>query len=402
MRRNTKRPSLLDDEGPIDGIEATVPQVEEAQAVDPAASSKKEIMAEQFDRLSLITTGGGFPTLVETGKNAVEAVKKESQSSNPSQEGRPAWLAQAEQNIALGVVKSQLGNIAQDKDNEIKALRAQLESAGAVVELDPDHIEPSFVRDRMEIGEEAIRELVRQIETQGQIVPILVRPLPNADGRYQVAYGHRRLQVLKLLGRKVKAVVKNLSDTELIIAQGQENNARLDLSFIEKARFARVLKVRGLKNDEISAALGINNRMQLSWYTKVTQYIPDDIIDAIGPAPEIGRTRWLPLAEFIQGNPGALTKAKEIIQEAAFTSKDTNARFVYLANQVTKTKKEGLPERSLVSWKAQDGKVEANVSMTDKRCTLQIDRSKDAGFAEFLVSKLDALYIEYAGRPQAQ
>jgi ParB family transcriptional regulator, chromosome partitioning protein len=400
MRRNAKRPSLLDDEGPIDGIEATVPQAEEQQAADPAASLKKERVAEQLDRLSLITSGSGLPTLVETGRNPVETVKKENQSTNLSQDGRPAWLAQAEQNIALGAVKSQLGNIAQDKDNEIKALRAQLESAGTVVELDADHIEPSFVRDRMEIGEEAIRELARQIEAQGQIVPILVRPMPDADGHYQVAYGHRRLQALKLLGRKVKAVVKNLSDTELIIAQGQENNARLDLSFIEKARFARVLKARGLKNDEISAALGINNRMQLSWYTKVTQYIPEAIIDAIGPAPEIGRTRWLPLAEFIQGNPGALTKGREIIQEAAFVSKDTNARFVYLANKVTK--KEGKPERSPASWKAQDGKVEANVSMTDKRCTLQIDRSKNAGFAEFLVSKLDALYVEYTGRPQAQ
>jgi hypothetical protein len=40
--------------------------------------------------------------------------------------------------------------------------------------------------------------------------------------------------------------------------------------------------------------------------------------------------------------------------------------------------------------------------MTDKRCTLQIDRSRDAGLAEFLVSKLDALYVEYARRPQAQ
>ena len=47
-------------------------------------------------------------------------------------------------------------------------------------------------------------------------------------------------------GRPVKAVVKKLGDEELVIAQGQENNERQDLSYIEKARFAHRLGKRGL------------------------------------------------------------------------------------------------------------------------------------------------------------
>ena len=52
------------------------------------------------------------------------------------------------------------------------------------------------------------------------------------EGFYQVAYGHRRVRATAILGIKVRAIVRDLTDAELVIAQGQENNARQDLSFI--------------------------------------------------------------------------------------------------------------------------------------------------------------------------
>ena len=113
----------------------------------------------------------------------------------------------------------------------------------SVVELEAADIDASFIADRMS-SPEAHAELVGSIRESGQQVPILVRPHPQSKGRYQVAYGHRRLRAAAELGRPVRAVVRELTDEELAVAQGQENNERRDLSYIEKARFARNLEER--------------------------------------------------------------------------------------------------------------------------------------------------------------
>ncbi len=114
-------------------------------------------------------------------------------------------------------------------------IEKRLAEGQTIVELDTDTIDPSFVQDRMP-GD--IDGLVKAIREQGQQIPILVRPHPEASGRYQVAFGHRRLRAVSELNRPVKAVVRELTDEQLVIAQGQENNERQDLTFIEKARFA--------------------------------------------------------------------------------------------------------------------------------------------------------------------
>ncbi len=74
-----------------------------------------------------------------------------------------------------------------------------------VIELDPDVIDASFVRDRIEDDPQAFEALVEAIREQGQNSPILVRPHPKDDGRYMVVFGHRRLRAVKALGRKVRA-----------------------------------------------------------------------------------------------------------------------------------------------------------------------------------------------------
>ncbi|MGO7522769.1 ParB/RepB/Spo0J family partition protein, partial [Rhizobium brockwellii] len=74
---------------------------------------------------------------------------------------------------------------------------------------------------------------------------ILVRRHPNNEERYQNAYGHRRLQAVKLLGLKVQAIVSKLDDTDVVIAQGIENSARRNLSYIVRAVFALNLELMG-------------------------------------------------------------------------------------------------------------------------------------------------------------
>src|SRR5580700_4793454 len=108
----------------------------------------------------------------------------------------------------------------------IEQLRAQ-----SVVDIEPDVIEASFIADRLDNSDEHHRALVESMREHGQQVPVLVRPHPTQEGRYQIAYGRRRLLAARELGRKIRAVVKPLSDEQLVVAQGQENSARKDLSF---------------------------------------------------------------------------------------------------------------------------------------------------------------------------
>ena len=60
----------------------------------------------------------------------------------------------------------------------------------------------------------------------------------------------RQLRAAVELGQPVRAVVKPLSDEQLVITQGQENNKRKDLSFIERAIFAAQLEGRSWPRDD--------------------------------------------------------------------------------------------------------------------------------------------------------
>ena len=137
----------------------------------------------------------------------------------------------------------------------VKKLEQQLSAGQSVVELNPEDIDASFVPDRMAPSEDDHRKLVEAIRSEGQLVPILVRPHPEKLGRYQIAYGHRRHRAITELGIMVRAVVRELTDEQLVVAQGQENSALLDLSFIEKAYFAAAIEDRGFDRTVIIAGL---------------------------------------------------------------------------------------------------------------------------------------------------
>lgn len=122
-----------------------------------------------------------------------------------------------------GATKSMLSSIGELSAQA--ALADRLLEGASLVELDTNLVDTSFVSDRMSGSDEAYTELLEAIRERGQDTPILVRPHPE----------HRRLRVAKELGKPVKAVIKKLDDAVDVIAQGQENSARDNLSFIEKA-----------------------------------------------------------------------------------------------------------------------------------------------------------------------
>jgi ParB family chromosome partitioning protein len=189
-------------------------------------------------------------------------------------------------------------------EEENKRLHDQIRSAESVVELDPQKVVPSFVSDRLTIDDDpGFDAFVHGIQQAGQKLPILVRPLAGKPGHYQVAYGHRRLRACQVLKRPVRAVIRDLTDDELVISQGIENSERLNLSFIEQALFALTLKNRGFSRETIADALGRREGQSIQYISILTNTaaaLPDDLVRSIGAAPSVGRPKWEKLSALIK------------------------------------------------------------------------------------------------------
>ena len=196
---------------------------------------------------------------------------------------------------AVGAMSRSLEQLSAERD-AAKILSERLANGEDVVEIDAKHIDESIIPDRMNGSDANFASFKESIRTSGQLVPALLRPHPSQSGRYQTAYGHRRVRAMRELGRPVRAVIRNLSDDELVVAQGKENGEREDLSFIERARYGTLLEDRNFKRDTIMAALSVD-KTELSRLISVYRAIPTELIDAIGPAPKVGRRRWMELVD---------------------------------------------------------------------------------------------------------
>ena len=179
-----------------------------------------------------------------------------------------------------------------------QALRAeQMEKAffsgERVVEVDPEAIDPSPIRDRMPSSASDNESLRDSVASAGQQMPVLLRPAAN--GRYVTVFGHRRIAAARSLGRPVRAVVREMSEADALVAQGVENAERRDLTFIERAQFARRLADAGLTQERIATAISAA-RSNVSLMVALTRGIPADLIAAIGRGPRLGQPRWVELS----------------------------------------------------------------------------------------------------------
>ncbi|MGO4574144.1 plasmid partitioning protein RepB [Microvirga sp. 2TAF3] len=280
---------------------------------------------------------------------------------------------------------------------EVENLRSQLASGDRVLELDPKAVDHSPFRDRLtDTGSDPVFEALKaSIADGGQQVPILVRLHPKDEGRYQAAYGHRRLRAARELGQKVKALVRPLTDAELVVAQGKENLDRADLSFIERAQFAATLEERGFDRATIMSAVE-PNKGNLSVLLSVAKAIPADVIAAIGPAPKIGRPRWLELTEALRGK-GALDRVLEATASDRFQAADSHARFNRVLTAATGPQEKANSDTRIITA---SGRKVAKVSQTGRDLKISVDKGLDAGFATFLADRfaeqLPSLAQEYA------
>nr|CCD32231.1 Plasmid partitioning protein, RepB [Methylocystis sp. SC2] len=276
---------------------------------------------------------------------------------------------------------------------ESRTLQEALATGAAVVELDPECVDVSFIRDRLSGPDDPEFQVLKEsLRSHGQEVPILVRPHPTRSGSFQAAYGHRRLKAAQDIGIKIKAVVRNLDDRQLILAQGIENSARRDLSFIERALFAKALEDSGHDRSVIMAALS-TDKTELSKLITVARALPETLVRAIGPAPKAGRRRWLQFAELVRTRK-ALVRVEAVLSDTNLPA-DSDARFLKaFAAAIEKASKTARDE----VWKRPDGAPLARISRDPKATILRFDEKAEPDFGAYVVERLGDLYEEFRTR----
>ncbi len=251
----------------------------------------------------------------------------------------------------------------------------------SVIEVDATMIDPAGLKDRLDADDPDLAALTESIRSYGQQVPVLLRPNPNDPERYQIVYGRRRVAALQALGQPIKALIRDLDDQALVLAQGQENSARKDLTFIEKANFARQMRDAGYDRKIMCDALAMDKTL-ISRLLSVADRIPVRLIEAIGSAPNIGRDRWLALADKV--------KDRDLVEQATGDSSDARFEAVMTALRPPKAR-----VKTPKQVKGADGHVVAEVMRKAGKTTLTLPAKTSDGFDDWLVDNLSEIHRDW-------
>ena len=270
---------------------------------------------------------------------------------------------------------------------------AELKSR-ALIEVSADLIDPGGIEDRLEEDRADMEKLKASLKAYGQQVPVLLRNDPDHDGRFQIVYGRRRIAALRALGMPVKAMVRDLSDQDLVVAQGQENSARRDLTFIEKANFARQMRDAGYERKVICDALHIDKTV-ISRMLTVADTIPLTVIRAIGPAPSAGRDRWLLMADYFANKKDGIPMAGALHHTADLSSDQRfEAALASISGENQKPKpKAAKPEPRVVTGAADTPLARAKTS--GRKTTLTFDAKETDGFEDWLLDNLSEIHRDW-------
>ena len=124
-----------------------------------------------------------------------------------------------------------------------------------IVEITLDEIKKNLYQPRTYFNEEKLNELKESIEKNGLLQPIIVK---KAVKGYYIIAGERRYRAFELLGRKeIPAIIKEMTDEEMMVFAVLENLQREDLSALEESEsYKNLMDKMSLTQEELAKKLG--------------------------------------------------------------------------------------------------------------------------------------------------
>lgn len=266
-----------------------------------------------------------------------------------------------------------------------------LKDGDRIIDIDVNDIASSPIQDRFDGSYEAtaIAEIVESMRERGQIVPGLVRPLDDGTHHYQIVYGRRRWNAAKQLGLPFRAVVKELTDEQAIVYQGEENTNREDLTFLEKCLFAQEQEAAGFRRDIICASLS-TTKSHLSEMLRITTTVPKSVLLLVGRAPDTGRRRWLEFCELWNARADAHTLIEE-----ALASGPADRFLAALAALKQPDVKQAKPEANVRREIHANGELLATVAQSKAGSRLSFQKNVPQGFVDYLAERMPELHAQY-------
>jgi ParB family chromosome partitioning protein len=146
------------------------------------------------------------------------------------------------------------------------------------VEIDVEDIYPNPFQPRKKFSTERIKELADSLKESGMIQPVVVY---KDEGKYYLMVGERRWRAAQYLKwKKVPAIIKNLTQDEIIIGALVENIQREDLNAIEVAEGIELLiREMNLTQEKAGERLGMN-RSTLTNFLRLLK-LPEAIKESV-------------------------------------------------------------------------------------------------------------------------
>lgn len=295
----------------------------------------------------------------------------------------------------IGATQRTLSDIREERDR----LQAIVDAgASGIAEIDASLVDPSPFPDRLPDDDAAAFDAFKKsLSEEGQRVPVQLRPHPEQAGRYQVIYGHRRVRAARELGIPVKALIRQLSDSDLVVSQGIENASRQDLSWIERAVFARQMETAGIRARDIRGALSLDDP-ELAKMRSVWRSVPADMIMAIGRAPKIGRPRWLELAEALEGDEEKVARAWATLSADKVREQPSDLRFQLILAALSDPQK--VNEKTKLDLLTAGGRRVGKATFGAREIRLVVEATSADAFAVFFKEELPALMQRFEASRQ--
>lgn len=270
-----------------------------------------------------------------------------------------------------------------------------LKEGDQIIEIEPSEIMESAIPDRFASAydEPGIAELIESIREHGQSTPGLVRSVQGGLKPFQIVFGRRRLAAAKILGVKFKAIARELTDEEAIVLQGEENSNRHDLSFIERCLFAQSQELAGYRRDVICKSLN-TGKSHLSEMIRIATALPRDIVLQIGPAPDIGRRRWLDFEGRWSSHKEPVRVAETVLRNEVVRNSPSESRFAAILDALSNSETSAATPSRTVDLIAH-GLVLGQIQYGKSSSKLTFNKSVPAGFVGFIADQIEDLHDQF-------